>query len=108
MTEQAGMVNAYLCGSGHATWTRNADDGTTPFIIRCPADCGREAKSRFYRVQQNDVPVSHEWYRPADLSGLSVGKRDHVRRGGLLLRQVAPIPGVLGAAFRKPQGDDRG
>lgn len=99
MTEQAGLINVYACGK-HATWTRNADEGTTPFIIRCPA-CGAEAQSQFYRVPQ-DAPVSHEWYRPSNLQGLSPGEREHVQRGGLLLRQINPIPGVLGAAFRTP------
>jgi hypothetical protein len=103
MSEQAGQINAYVCGSQHAVWTRNADDGTTPFIIRCPVpECGREARSAFYRVPQ-DVDTSHEWYRPTDLRGLTPGERDHVGRGGLLLRQVKPIPGVLGAAFRRPE-----
>ncbi len=103
MTEQAGMVNAYLCGNQHAVWTLNVDDGTTPFIIRCPVpDCGGESRSSFYRVSQ-DVETSHEWYRPASTRGLTPGERDHVQRGGLLLRQVKPIPGVLGAAFRQPE-----
>ncbi len=103
MSEQAGLINAYLCDKGHAMWTRNADSGTTPFMVRCPAPgCGSYGKSKFYRVQQEGVPVSHEWYKPADLRGLTPGERDHVQRGGLLLRQIKPIPGVLGAAFRRP------
>lgn len=103
MTEQAGMVNTYVCGSQHAVWTRNADSGTTPFIIRCPApDCGRESRSQFYRVPQH-LEASHEWYKPSDLRGLTPGERNHVQRGGLLLRQIKPIPGVLGAAFRRPE-----
>lgn len=103
MTEKAGQVNLYLCGDQHGIWTRNADDGTTPFVIRCPMpDCGGEARSQFYRVPQDLMEPTHEWYRPASLRGLTRGEREHVQRGGLLLRQVKPIPGVLGAAFRRP------
>lgn len=106
MTEQAGMINAYRCGAGHGTLTRNADSGTTPFLIRCPfPECDRESRSQFYRVPQ-DTDASHEWYRPTSARGLTPGERDHVERGGLLLRQVKPIPGVLGAAFRRPEQPD--
>ncbi len=101
MTEQAGMINAYVCDSQHTVWTRNADSGTTPFIIRCPAPrCGREARSQMYRVPQHLDPT-HEWYRPAKTRGLTQAERTHVRLGGLLMRPIRPIPGELGAAFRQ-------
>lgn len=103
MTEQAGLINAYVCDSQHAVWTRNADSGTTPFIIRCPAPkCGGESRSNFYRVSQ-DVDPSHEWYRPTKMRGLTPGERQHVALGGLLLRPIKPIPGELGKAFRRPE-----
>ncbi|MDX3661306.1 hypothetical protein PV646_28710 [Streptomyces sp. ID05-26A] len=103
MTEQAGMINAYVCPSQHAVWTRNADSGTTPYIIRCPApECSREARSQMYQVPQHLEPT-HEWCRPSRTSPLTPGERQHVQRGGLLLRAIKPIPGVLGAAFRRPE-----
>lgn len=97
MSEQAGLVNAYMCPAGHTTWTRNADEGTTPFIIGCP-DCDQRARSQFYRVPQQGQPISHEWYRPTKrrTRRLSPDERQHVELGGLLLRSVEPSSGVTG------------
>ncbi|CRK59051.1 hypothetical protein [Alloactinosynnema sp. L-07] len=87
MPEPKGAINAYLCPNGHATWTRNRDEGTTPAFIPCPAFCGADARSAWYRVpQDSDAHCAHEWYRPTDLTTLTPGERDHVDRGGLLLR----------------------
>lgn len=91
MAEQAGLVNAYVCAAGHTTWTRNANEGVTPFIIDCP-NCEQLARSQFYRVPQQGQPVTHEWYRPTKrwTRRLPADEREHIELGGLLLRPVEP------------------
>jgi hypothetical protein len=57
-----------------------------------------EMHSGFYRCEENlspsDYRADYEWYRPAwnDLPFLTPNERDHVERGGLLLRRA---PGAL-------------
>lgn len=93
MTEQPGMINAYVCSNQHTLWTRNADAGTTPMLIPCPEPgCKTSAASKFYRVEQNAGLVTHEWYRHPKPSRLTPEQRQHVERGGLLLRRLFPPP----------------
>lgn len=84
-----GKATQTQASCGRQTVTIDREPGVTPFIIGCP-DCGGEAQSSMYRVPANLDPT-HEWYRPDSLDGLKPGERDHVERGGLLLR---PIKGV--------------
>ena len=97
MTERiAGRINVYHCRSGHGTVTRDADAGTTPFMIACP-DCGADAMSALYRVDQSLVPP-HEWYKPTIQKAKRIdrtipGTLEHVERGGLLLREAKRTPG---------------
>lgn len=104
MAEAKGAINVYICNRhGHPTVTRNADTGTTPYMIACPA-CrelgirplsannllsGLEAYSSHYRCPQ-DLEASHEWYRPESVEDLDVATAEHVRAGGLLLRERDP------------------
>jgi hypothetical protein len=93
VTEQAGKINAYVCPNEHTTWTRNADAGTTAMLIPCPeVGCRKQAASKFYRVDQNPDLVTHEWYRHPRPRRLSPEQREHVERGGLLLRRLFPPP----------------
>ncbi|MFJ5984334.1 hypothetical protein [Lentzea sp. NPDC092896] len=92
LTEQAGMVNAYVCPGGHTTWTRNADDGTTPHVTPCPElGCEDEAASQFYKVPQ-ETPTTHEWYQPLFPANLDGPARLYAEQGGLILRRTVPLP----------------
>lgn len=87
-----GAVNEYICTRcGWKAITVDLHEGTTSFIIRCEAaNCGGEAHSLFYRVDQNQQPT-HEWYRPLSTSERKALKNEavkqHVEMGGLLLRK---------------------
>ena len=100
--ERKDAVNEYVCPQQHRTVTKNMDEGVTPFLIGCPT-CkaagtppDREpfrypmAESSFYRVPQN-LDHSHEWYRPHDMADLDTDTADHVRNGGLLLRERSTV-----------------
>lgn len=88
-----GQVNVYTCPKCKGrTVTIDADDGVTPFMINCRSvgGCHEEmAESSFYRVDQNLVPT-YEWYRPVgdELAMLKGEMREHVDKGGLLLRRI--------------------
>lgn len=74
--------------------TIDRDSGVTPFMIRCrESGCIGTAQSLLYRVGLT-VPCSHEWYRPdvAEFKTLDRNTQEHVRQGGLLLREIPPIP----------------
>lgn len=84
-----GKKNVYTCEEcGFSYVTVDIDEGTTPFMSMCQNDgCKALAKSSFYRVP-SDLVATHEWYRPADVSGESPMTQEHVRMGGLLLREI--------------------
>lgn len=88
--EKAGMINRYVCQEcGESIITINADDGTTPFMIRCRATegCGGVMQSSFYMVSQKMTP-QFEWFMPPikDLKKYSRATREHIKKGGLVLR----------------------
>lgn len=100
-------INAYGCQYGCNTVTVDVDKGVTPFMIKCKAksrpdrplrpeltgadgECIGAAQSCFY--PKTPLPAhlpapTHEWYRPTNLDGLNDGELEHVKRGGLLLRE---------------------
>lgn len=88
-----GKKNIYECPKGHQTVTVDVDDGVTPMMLRCrqKADekhnCTEMARSSFYSVDQL-LTAEYEWYKPASLKGLNSAEREHVKRGGLLLRKI--------------------
>lgn len=92
--DNEGRRNAYVCdhmadgsnGCGSFIVTVDREPGVTPALLKCP-QCGNFAGSKFYRIADWLEPT-HEWYRPETLDGLTDGERDHVERGGLLLRQI--------------------
>ena len=88
-----GKANIYVCATcrGHIV-TRDRDVGVTPFMIPCKAadGCTGMMQSSMYRVFDQSIRESHEWFRPHSLKGLSPAGRDHVERGGLMLREVGP------------------
>jgi hypothetical protein len=89
MGDFQGKRNIYTCEACHGhivTWDRDA--GVTPFKTGCHATegCKGLMKSSLYRVFDQTMRPGSEWYRPESLDGLSPAARDHVERGGLLLR----------------------
>lgn len=95
MTEAAtfkGKVNIYTCKScrGHIV-TRDVDDGVTPASIRCKARpamlCDGLMWSSMYRVFDQDMRESHQWYRPSAVEIVPPEAQEHVAQGGLLLRE---------------------
>lgn len=119
MPEAKRAVNVYRCPHGHQTVTRDVAEGVTPFMIGCPT-CKAAgtppdergfrsvmAQSSFYRVDQS-LEHSHEWYRPESTAGLDPDTAEHVRNGGLLLREkAAPEAPPLLQHASKPRGPDQ-
>lgn len=94
-TKPAGFKNRkniYVCDrcAGHIV-TVDLEEGVTPFLIPCEATdgCKGMMKSSMYRVYDQSMRASHEWYRPTVLMRLTGWEREHVSKGGLLLRRVA-------------------
>lgn len=89
-----GKKNIYVCQLcfGHIV-TVDTDHGTTPFMIECKVTdgCRGLMESSFYRVFDQRIKPSHEWYKPeaAEVAEKSVHIKQHVEMGGLLLREVA-------------------
>jgi hypothetical protein len=92
-----GEVNGWACEDcGQTTYCIHVDDGVTPFYLGCRATEGCEgmAKSMFY--PSGPVPdyaldkLAFEWYMPdaEERAGLKPEVREHVEKGGLLLREL--------------------
>lgn len=85
----SGKLNIYTCEKcrGHIV-TRDIDEGVTPFMTDCYAtpDCKGPMKSSFYRVFDQSMRESHQWYRPTSTANMNPYTRDHVEKGGLILR----------------------
>lgn len=87
-----GCKNSYTCDRCGASFvTVDRDEGITPFMTNCVnyPECKGTSISAFYRVDQTAEPT-HEWYRPdrIEYGRLSLATKDHVNRGGLLLRRI--------------------
>lgn len=95
MTQEVGDRNVYVCRTcGKWLTTVHHDPGVTPAFLACRATPGCEgrASSGWYRTPPGGFPEpTHEWYRPTKrkLRRMDAWTRDHVTRGGVLLR---PIP----------------
>jgi hypothetical protein len=90
-TEPHGERNIYTCDAcfGHIV-TVDLVEGVTPFMISCRATegCKGTMQSSMYRVFDQRMKPSHEWYKPdaTELETLKPGTREHVEKGGLLIR----------------------
>ena len=86
-------INLYRCEQClGAIVTIDRDEGTTPAFLMCRATPGCEGTmlSAWYQCDQTIRP-EWEWFRPKNnLSKLSISVREHVERGGLLLRRIPP------------------
>ncbi len=90
-------LNIYTCNQcGLHIVTKDADQGTTPFLTncRCTVGCQGMMQSSFYRVFDPDgiMRWTHEWYSPTVLLNMSPAVLEHVRKGGLLLRRRIDNP----------------
>lgn len=89
-----GKKNIYVCRKcqGHIV-TVDRDDGTTPFLVTCQATlhCDGTMQSSMYRVFDQSMRATHEWYKPTilEIGQLSPAVTDHVMQGGLLLRLIS-------------------
>lgn len=85
--DNSARKNAYECENCKSyIVTVDREPGVTPFMVSC-GNCNSSATSKFYLVHPSLTPT-HEWYRPETLDDLSGWSRDHVEKGGLLLRQI--------------------
>lgn len=89
-----GKKNIYVCPKGHNTVTIDTDEGVTPFMLRCRQkdddgkhNCTEMARSSMYQVDQN-ITAEYEWYKPDNLKGFNPEEKDHIRRGGLIIRKI--------------------
>jgi len=88
-----GQKNIYVCQEccGHIV-SVDLDEGVTPFMIGCEATltCKGWMQSSFYRVFDQKMRASHEWYKPPEpeIAAMSVAMQDHVRKGGLVMRRA--------------------
>lgn len=111
-------LNAYECdgesgfgggpdkpGCGAYIVTVDREPGVTPFMVSCGL-CGQMAHSKFYRVAPSLVPT-HEWYRPDTLSFLEPYEREHVEKGGLLLRTIDGAGWTPRVPVNKEDADNR-
>lgn len=84
-------INIYTCSDfdcGYRIVTIDLEEGTTPFGVLCKKCKKRMAYSAFYKVDQTLIP-EYEWYKPnlEDIPETDLAIRDHVKKGGLLLRK---------------------
>ncbi len=85
------VYTCHLCGVMQVTV--DVDEGVTPFMVPCSTkECMGPRTSAFYprAPRPPSLPApTHEWYKPAqeEISKLSDGNREHVLKGGLLLRK---------------------
>lgn len=105
MSEAQNRINVYTCPHGHKTVTINRDQGTTPFLIRCPdLTCDDMAQSCMYQCDQTLKP-QFEWYRPSEAEQQSLEPEvlEHVQRGGLLKRRISHEDLELRYGFAGPR-----
>lgn len=91
-TSFQGMKNIYTCEVCHEhVVTVDRDGSVTPFLIGCQVThgCAGKMKSSLYRVFDQSMKATFEWYRPSALEVLEPWEAQHVAKGGLLLRRIS-------------------
>ena len=87
-----GKKNGYTCQKCNGQIvTIDIDDGVTPFAIACRAtkDCDGLMYSAFYSIPQF-LPAQYEWFKPKSLKGYGREMKEHIRKGGLDMREIQP------------------
>lgn len=95
MGEFEGKLNIYTCELCRGfIVTRDVNEGVTPFMTNCRAtpQCSGMMKSSFYRVFDQSMRETHQWYRPPADQVLPPHYAEHVRKGGLILRENPDNP----------------
>lgn len=95
-------LNGYLCDTCRVpTMTIDVHVGVAPFTLRCRATpgCAGLGRSAMYPAQVPPVIYGEpkfEWARPSreDFELLDDEVKDHVMRGGLVLRARTDLPGA--------------
>lgn len=90
MTQEDPKINRYVCDTCHsAIVTIDRDEGVTPMMLGCrrTKGCKGHMMSSWYRTDQTRTP-DYEWYRPESLDGFSEPMQEHIRDGGLVLREI--------------------
>jgi hypothetical protein len=93
-TEPHGKRNIYTCADcfGHIV-TVDLVEGVTPFQLKCRATegCNGSMQSSMYRVFDQRMRPDFEWYSPTkeETVALCASVREHVAKGGLILRPVS-------------------
>jgi hypothetical protein len=90
-----GRKNMFVCSDcgGHIV-TVDADEGIQPMVIACHATLGCKGLmgSSLYKVFDQKVRASFEFYRPPVTKILTPGEAQTVAQGGLLLRFAEGTP----------------
>lgn len=87
-------INGYRCDKCQSImWVKHVAKGVTPMYLKCRSrvGCPGTGISLMYRVPVLlNAPVKWEWYRPnqREYDGLSTSMKDHVNRGGLMIREI--------------------
>ncbi len=92
------LKNIYKCDKcGRQVVTIDLVMGTTPFMVPCSVfgDGGCSvgmAVSQLYPLEAQEQVAAFEWYKPeaGEMLRQSPQMREHIRKGGLLLRPVQP------------------
>lgn len=115
-------LNVYRCEYGCNTVTVDVAEGVTPFFIKCRAkprpgrpllpeltgddgECIGQAQSCMY--PRGPVPPwigepTHEWYKPEVSDDMDDATREHIERGGLLLRERTEATPIKHSAVGEP------
>lgn len=84
-------LNIYTCDTcrEHIV-TEDIDRGVTPFLISCEYCTRGKMRSSMYRVFDLSMKEGYHWYTPSadELERDTPWAREHVEKGGLLLRKA--------------------
>jgi ssDNA-binding Zn-finger/Zn-ribbon topoisomerase 1 len=87
-----GEKNSYTCQKcGGVIVTIDVDDGVTPFMLACRATpgCNGVMRSGFYVAVDQSAEPDYEWFKPSSLKGYNREMREHIKKGGLDIRNAA-------------------
>lgn len=94
--ERVGRENCYVCDKclEHIV-TVDRDPGVTPMFLSCRATegCDGQMVSSMYpdpsKKPASIGPATWEWYRPDFTQHYDREMKDHINRGGLILRRIS-------------------